>query len=121
MTRDQIIQWAREAELAESRDDASTLPTDYVAALERFAQLARAALSKGPATLTDEQIRLPDPFCYLCDWGDYGGLPRQIVYFGEPGSGVDDDWNEVPKVHHNKPMYTEEQVRAIIAKVKGVE
>lgn len=42
MTRDQIIQWAREAELAESRDDASTLPAVYVAALERFAQLARA-------------------------------------------------------------------------------
>ena len=39
MTPDQIIQWAREAELAEPRDDASTLPADYVAALTRFAQL----------------------------------------------------------------------------------
>ena len=42
MTPDQIIQWAREAELAEPRDDASTLPAVYVDALERFAQLARA-------------------------------------------------------------------------------
>ena len=42
MTRDQIIQWAREAELAEPRDDASTLPAVYVDALELFAQLARA-------------------------------------------------------------------------------
>lgn len=39
MTHDKIIQLAREAELAEPRDDASTLPADYVAALTRFAQL----------------------------------------------------------------------------------
>ena len=39
MTPGQIISWAREAELEEPRDDASSLPVDYVAALTRFAQL----------------------------------------------------------------------------------
>ena len=42
MTPDKVIEWAREAELAEPRDDASTLPADYIEALTRFAQLARA-------------------------------------------------------------------------------
>jgi len=42
MTPDQIIQWAREAELAEPRDDASTLPADYVEALAKLCALSVA-------------------------------------------------------------------------------
>lgn len=46
------------------------------------------------------------PFGYLCDWGpDNTGLPRQIFYYGEPGSAAEDDWNEVPQVHRNLPLY----------------
>lgn len=40
MTRDQIIQWAREAELAEPRDEAQ--PADYVEALAKLCTLAVA-------------------------------------------------------------------------------
>ena len=58
MTRDQIIQWAREAELAEPRDDASTLPAVYVAALERFAQLASADEREACAKVADNAVAI---------------------------------------------------------------
>ena len=57
---------------------------------------------------------LPEPEGYLCDWGnDSYGLPRIIVYYGEPGSATADDWNESPKVHRNTPIFTREQVLSI--------
>lgn len=66
MTRDQIIQWAREAELAEPRDDESTLPAVYVDALERFALLARADERERCAQIIDANIEqcYPDGALY---------------------------------------------------------
>lgn len=42
-TREQVIEWAREADLLDARDDESTVPGCYGAGLERFATLAMAA------------------------------------------------------------------------------
>lgn len=55
-----------------------------------------------------------EPFGYLCDWGnDSYGLQRVAVYYREPGSGVEDDWNESPRVHENLPIYTQTQLLAV--------
>lgn len=64
---------------------------------------------------TPAMPKLPDPFAYLCDWGnDSYGLTRQVVYYGEPGSATLDDWNEYPKVRENEPIYTADQMRAAL-------
>ncbi len=57
-----------------------------------------------------------EPFGYLCDWGDtQGGMQRIAVYYGERGNGVDDDWNEHPKVYKNLPIFTLDQAEAYTA------
>lgn len=56
-----------------------------------------------------------EPFGYFCDWGDYQSEQRIAMYYGEPGSASIDDWNEMPKVHKNKPLYTEAQLLAMYA------
>lgn len=61
MNPDQIIQWAREAELAEPRDDASTLPVDYVAALTRFAQLVASHKQEQCAKVADDADKNTHP------------------------------------------------------------
>lgn len=58
---------------------------------------------------------LPEPMGYLCDWGnDSYGLPRQTVYYYEPGCAIEDDWNCHPKVHHNTKLFTAEQLAAAV-------
>lgn len=64
-------------------------------------------------------MKLPDPYGYLCDWGPAMGCDRQVFYYSEPGNGIDDDWNEMPKVHRNLPLYTHEQVLQIIADLQA--
>lgn len=60
-------------------------------------------------------IKLPEPLGYLCDWGDDRyGLPNQIVYYGGPGSAIEDDWNEHPEVHLNTPIHTESQLKQAV-------
>lgn len=56
-----------------------------------------------------------EPFGYFCDWGDHDGLQRIAMYYGEPGSGSIDDWNEAPKVHRNLPLYGPEVVAMLEA------
>lgn len=64
----------------------------------------------------------PEPFGYFCDWGDAEyGLQRIAMYYGEPGSAGENDWNEFPKVHENLPLYTAAQVRKIVAAEVAVE
>ena len=60
-------------------------------------------------------IKLPEPLGYLCDWGDDRyGLPNQIVYYGGPGSAIEDGWNEHPEVHLNTPIHTEAQLKQAV-------
>jgi hypothetical protein len=60
-----------------------------------------------PVSREKGAVEVVKPFGYLCDWGnDSYGLPRQTVYYGEPGSAIEDDWSVYPKVHHNLPIYT---------------
>lgn len=63
MTPDQIIQWAREAELAEPRDDASSLPADYVAAITRFAELVAQHKQEQCAKVCDAEGNVDAKFC----------------------------------------------------------
>ena len=57
--------------------------------------------------------KMPKPFGYFCDWGDSSsGLQRIAMYYGEPGNGVDNDWNEHPRVHKNLSLITTEQAEA---------
>lgn len=60
------------------------------------------------------EIKLPEPFGYFCDWGDYQQEQRIAIYYGEPGSAIEDDWNESPKVHKNLPLFTADQMKAAI-------
>lgn len=53
------------------------------------------------------------PFGYFCDWGDYDGLQRIAMYYGEPGSGSINDWNVAPKVHHNLPLYSQDAIQML--------
>ena len=47
------------------------------------------------------------PYGYLCDWGNTNyGITRQVFYYTQQGSATEDDWNEIPKVHKNLPLYT---------------
>ena len=63
-TPEQVIEMARAADLAEARDDASTLPAGYVESLERLCTLAadRAleAAAAGACEQTDEDGEGPD-------------------------------------------------------------
>ena len=60
-------------------------------------------------------IKLPEPLGYLCDWGDDRyGLPNQIVYYGGPGSAIEDGWSEHPEVHLNTPIHTEAQLKQAV-------
>ena len=60
-------------------------------------------------------IKLPEPLGYLCDWGDDRyGLPNQIVYYGGPGSAIEDGWSEHPEVHLNTPIHTESQLKQVV-------
>ena len=45
------------------------------------------------------------PFGYLCEW-DNG---NQVIYYGEAGNAIDDDWSVMPSVHKNLPLYTTPQ------------
>ena len=57
--------------------------------------------------------KMPKPFGYFCDWGDSSsGLQRIAMYYGEPGNGVDNDWNEHPRVHKNLPLIPTEQAES---------
>lgn len=51
------------------------------------------------------------PFGYFCDWGDADGVQRIAMYYGGPGSAIEDDWNEIPSVHRNIPLYSPETVQ----------
>ena len=60
-------------------------------------------------------IKLPEPFGYFCDWGnDSLGLQRIAMYYGEPGNGIDDDWNRHPEVHKNTAVFTADQLKQAI-------
>lgn len=56
---------------------------------------------------------MPDPFGYLCEWKQPMGYPpHQIVYYGEPGNAIDDDWNIHPEIHKNLPILSAQEVEA---------
>lgn len=56
-------------------------------------------------------VEVPEPMGYLCDWGnDSYGLTHQTVYYGEPGSPIEDDWNCHPTVHKNTQLFTRDQL-----------
>ena len=55
-TREQVIEMARAADLAEARDDASTLPADYVESLERLCTLAADRALEAAAHASNAQI-----------------------------------------------------------------
>lgn len=64
---------------------------------------------------------LPNPFGYLCEWNAPPGMPdygnAQEFYHREPGSATIDDWNKFPDVHHNLPLYTEEQLKQFATRI----
>jgi len=69
--------------------------------------LSNKVLAKLDAAAHEEKEAEAVPFGYFCDWGnDSYGLQRIAMYYGEPGSGTADDWNEFPKVYENIPLYT---------------
>ncbi|EKN6047548.1 DUF551 domain-containing protein [Yersinia enterocolitica] len=47
-----------------------------------------------------------EPVGYLCEW-DNG---NQVIYYGEAGNALDDDWSSQPSVHKNLPLYTTPQL-----------
>ncbi|ELI8151058.1 hypothetical protein ABPD10_004282 [Yersinia enterocolitica] len=63
-----------------------------VAALARIALVAKRA----------------EPVGYLCEW-DNG---NQVIYYGEAGNSLDDDWSSQPSVHKNLPIYTTPQLNS---------
>ncbi|EPM2811492.1 hypothetical protein ACWTQ3_003996 [Yersinia enterocolitica] len=65
---------------------------DEVAALARIALAAKRA----------------EPVGYLCEW-DNG---NQVIYYGEAGNALDDDWSSQPSVHKNLPIYTTPQLNS---------
>lgn len=62
------------------------------------AALARIALAAKRA----------EPVGYLCEW-DNG---NQVIYYGEAGNALDDDWSSQPLVHKNLPIYTTPQLNS---------
>ncbi|HDL7917569.1 TPA: hypothetical protein RJI64_004306 [Yersinia enterocolitica] len=62
------------------------------------AALARIALAAKRA----------EPVGYLCEW-DNG---NQVIYYGEAGNALDDDWSSQPSVHKNLPIYTTPQLNS---------
>ncbi|ENB4712345.1 TPA: hypothetical protein ACJFUB_001240 [Yersinia enterocolitica] len=69
-----------------------TPKNDEVRALARIALAARRA----------------EPVGYLCEW-DNG---NQVIYYGEAGNALDDDWSSQPSVHKNLPIYTTPQLNS---------
>lgn len=54
---------------------------------------------------------MPEPFGYFCEWRAHVGMPNsQEMYYGEPGNGIDDDWNCHPDIHKNLPTFTADQL-----------
>ncbi|MGT3294725.1 DUF551 domain-containing protein [Yersinia enterocolitica] len=49
-----------------------------------------------------------EPVGYLCEW-DNG---NQVIYYGEAGNALDDDWSSQPSVHKNLPIYTTPQLNS---------
>ncbi|EPB4210499.1 DUF551 domain-containing protein [Yersinia enterocolitica] len=70
----------------------------HPAALEEIVALARIALAAKRA----------EPVGYLCEW-DNG---NQVIYYGEAGNALDDDWSSQPSVHKNLPIYTTPQLNS---------
>ncbi|WP_145579760.1 DUF551 domain-containing protein [Yersinia vastinensis] len=69
-----------------------TPKNDEVRALARIALAAKRA----------------EPVGYLCEW-DNG---NQVIYYGEAGDALDDDWSSQPSVHKNLPIYTTPQLNS---------
>ncbi|HGK4590756.1 TPA: hypothetical protein ACJ2UD_004381 [Yersinia enterocolitica] len=69
-----------------------TPKNDEVRALARIALAAKRA----------------EPVGYLCEW-DNG---NQVIYYGEAGNALDDDWSSQPSVHKNLPIYTTPQLNS---------
>ena len=55
-TQSKVIEMAREVDLAEARDDASTLPAGYVESLERLCTLAADRALEAAAHASEAQI-----------------------------------------------------------------
>ncbi|HDL7021915.1 TPA: hypothetical protein PXM49_001502 [Yersinia enterocolitica] len=70
----------------------------HPAALAEIVALARIALAAKRA----------EPVGYLCEW-DNG---NQVIYYGEAGNALDDDWSSQPSVHKNLPLYTTPQLNS---------
>ncbi|UCS82795.1 hypothetical protein vBYenSP400_05 [Yersinia phage vB_YenS_P400] len=49
-----------------------------------------------------------EPVGYLCEW-DNG---NQVIYYGEAGNALDDDWSSQPSVYKNLPIYTTPQLNS---------
>lgn len=65
---------------------------------EELNSLARIALAAKRA----------EPVGYLCEW-DNG---NQVIYYGEAGNALDDDWSSQPSVYKNLPIYTTPQLNS---------
>ena len=107
LSKDEVVKMAIKAGLDQEFWLAESHPNydNEMRMLTTFAALCRADLVA--------EVELPEPMGYLCDWGnDSYGLTHQTVYYGEPGSPIEDDWNCHPTVHKNTQLFTRDQLLA---------
>ncbi|HHZ4751468.1 TPA: hypothetical protein ACWDIM_004455 [Yersinia enterocolitica] len=83
--------------------------------VERLEEFIRQPLENGLTRCEQMELarialaaKRAEPVGYLCEW-DNG---NQVIYYGEAGNALDDDWSSQPSVHKNLPIYTTPQLNS---------